>query len=195
MTDTTENNEDRVNFRDELSKDVVVIILFCLFSCFFDYLAFFKTPTYSVLSCHKNFINRTYCELGESYILDCKLHTRSIGNIQKAKLIRHRNSGTIFLKTELPWLGGSIKNIYFPNSAPFISPLILSNKKAKTEVKRINSYISRHNRLSKLKVVCKISLFSFFTYIFLIFLLFANFPFVVVILMLAAFKISDGQEQ
>ena len=103
----------------------------------------FKSPIYSSLTCTKDFLNNTNCELVESALLDERLTHQYINNVSKPRKAGGR-SNTIWLKTEARLWHGSIKNIYYPSNLFFDPALQRSNRKVTEEISELNNFI--HSR-------------------------------------------------
>ena len=64
------------------------------------------------------------------------------------------------LKTEIPILGGSVKNIYYPSNVGALGTLFTSKNKALQEVYSINKFLSKSKQGKTINLQRKISIFS-----------------------------------
>ena len=117
-------------------------------------------PVSSSLDCEKVFFKRANCQKQESSLLNSNLSFKSIKNIHKVKIVPGSRNGIILLKTEIPILGGSVKNIYYPSNIGFLGSLFTSKNKALQEVYSINQFISKSKQGQTINLQRKISIHS-----------------------------------
>lgn len=113
-------------------------------------------PIYSLLNCEKVFFSRANCQRQESSLLNSKF----IKNIHQVKIVPGSRNGIILLKTEIPILGGSVKNIYYPSNIGFLGSLFTLKNKALQEVNSINKFISKSKQGQTINLQRKISISS-----------------------------------
>lgn len=154
---------DNLSSNSKKSADSYFYSVFFLISILIitiDYQLISNLPIYSSLNCEKVFFSRANCQRQESSLLKSNLSSKFIKNIHQVKIVPGSRNGIILLKTEIPILGGSVKNIYYPSNIGFLGSLFISKNKALREVYSINQFISKSKQGQTINLQRKISISS-----------------------------------
>ena len=145
MIKIIENRQDKFIFKDYPINYWSAFAFLFLLAIALDYYTLFLSPNSSSLICTKSFFNTTNCELIETSFFNKNLTHKTITNIQKPKIAFGGRVGKIWLKSEIDLWGGSIKNIYYPNSSIFSIRLYNINRQVRLDVKKLNNFIQSWN--------------------------------------------------
>ena len=123
----------------------------------------------SSLTCTKNWLNTTNCQIQESSWLNPNLIEQKVTNLKHVEKAVSGRSRRIFLKREIR-LRGNMANVYFPHSS-LLFHLYGSNYQLSLDVDKINSFIAEGKRSEVLTIDKQPSLifYKFFVGIFLLF--------------------------
>lgn len=144
MIRTLESDRDKLIIKDYPLRWWLAFIFLAMLIIICNYYLFFILPVSSSLTCTKNFLNTTNCELVESSVFNKNLTHQTITNIYKVKQGIGSKSNSILLKTKIK-LRGYIKNIYFPSRSLIRTKLYRSKNQLQREIEQINNFIHSWN--------------------------------------------------
>ena len=139
------NSQNKFIFKDYPTKYWLAFVFLFILILLLDYYVLFLSPNSSSLICTKRFLNTTNCELIETSFFNPNLTHKTITNIQKPRIAFGGRVGKIWLKTEIDFWGGSIKNIYYPSSGIFGLRLYNINQQVRLDVEKLNNFIQNRN--------------------------------------------------
>lgn len=149
-----ENINKKLIIKDYPAKSWLAFIILAIFAFVINYCNFYVAPVYSSLTCNKNWLNITNCEILGSSLGNKNLINQKINNLHEPKSIL--KNGTIWLKTEVDLLHNHIKNIYYPNNqflGFFDIYLYRFHWQTENEIIQINNFIQSKDNNKTLKIV------------------------------------------
>ena len=136
-------NEENVIIKKYPFEQWLLYIFVPIVICAIVYRACVYEPLSSSLTCKKNWLNITNCQIQESSLLKQNLIEQKVINLKHVEKAVSGKSKRIFLKTEIRLR--NIANVYFPHSS-FWFHLYGSDYQLSLDVKRINSFIAEGKR-------------------------------------------------
>ena len=175
MIEVIYNDDRRLILKDRPPKHWIAFILGLAIAIIINCQLFSVFTIYSSLTCNKNWLKQTNCELIEYSVFKSNIKHQEIDNIGIPKGIQ--KGGTIWLGTEVDLLHNRIKNVYYPSYTflgLFDIYLYRFRGQALQELNKITEYV--RDRHTKKDLILTRTTPIFFYISFLLLLLLVTYP-------------------